>query len=259
MHEPNMARDKTYFISDCHLGAGYITDHRAHETRVVQFLEHIKVNAKALYLLGDILDYWYEYRSVVPRGYVRFMGKLAELADAGVAICWLTGNHDVWLFDYLRDEVGLTVLRCATIVDVDDAKFLVSHGDDVGAQPPTYRFMKWCFTNRVCQWLYASVHPRWTHWIATHWSSNNRTSRSTDEVNREIESSAAQLQHFVARHHNDHPEVSHYVFGHLHLARQCQVDDAEVVFLGDWINQDTYAVFDGRQLTLHTFKPSENE
>lgn len=224
---------------------------------MVRFLDHIKGDATALYLLGDILDYWYEFRSVVPRGHVRFLGKLAELADAGVRITWMTGNHDVWLFDYLRDEVGLTVLRHATTVEVDGKPFFVSHGDDVGYQRPMYRFMKWCFTSRLCQTLYASVHPRWTTQIATGWSTNNRTTRRSEDEEREKVASAGELQRFVEQHHREHPEVEHYVFGHLHLADQIQVDGAQVTFLGDWIRQDTYAVFDGQCLSLHHF-PEDN-
>lgn len=224
---------------------------------MVRFLDHIKGDATALYLLGDILDYWYEFRSVVPRGHVRFLGKLAELADAGVRITWMTGNHDVWLFDYLRDEVGLTVLRHATTVEVDGKPFFVSHGDDVGYQRPMYRFMKWCFTSRLCQTLYASVHPRWTTQIATGWSTNNRTTRRSEDEEREKVASAGELQRFVEQHHREHPEVEHYVFGHLHLADQIEVDGAQVTFLGDWIRQDTYAVFDGQCLSLHHF-PEDN-
>ena len=248
-----MTRNNTYFISDCHLGGGYIADHRAHEARVVRFLDHIKDDAAALYLVGDILDYWYEYRTVVPRGFVRFLGKLAQLADAGVRITWVTGNHDVWLFDYLTNEVGLTVQRQAEVVDVSGTPFFVSHGDDVGHQPLKYRMMKACFTSRLCQWLYASVHPRWTYWIATGWSKNNRITRSPEAEEREKIPAAEELLRYVRQHHGQNPDVKYYVFGHLHLARIDTVDDAQVVFLGDWIKQDTYAVFDGTQLSLHHF------
>ena len=165
---------------------------------MVRFLDRIRDDAAALFLVGDILDYWYEFRSVVPRGHVRFLGKLAQLADAGVRITWITGNHDVWLFDYLRDEVGLTVLRRATVVDVNGHQFFLSHGDDVGYQRPMYRFMKWCFTSRLCQTLYAAVHPRWTTLVATGWSTSNRTTRRPDDEEREKEASAAQLTRFVA-------------------------------------------------------------
>lgn len=252
-----MTRYNTYFISDCHLGGGYIADHRAHEARVIRFLDHIKDDAAALFLVGDILDYWYEYRTVVPRGYVRFLGKLAELADAGVRITWVTGNHDVWLFDYLRDEVGLTVQRQAAIVDVDGTPFLISHGDDVGEHSRKFRLMKWCFTNRVCQRLYASVHPRWTYKLATEWSTSNRTGRRPCDEEHEKVGAAERLLNYVREHHANHPEVKHYVFGHLHLARLDDMEGVQVAFLGDWICQDTYAVFDGKRLTLHHF-PEDN-
>ena len=142
--------NRVYFLSDLHLGANYIADPKAHESRVVRFLESIAHDAKALYLLGDVLDYWYEYRHVVPRGYVRFFGALAQLADAGVEIVWFTGNHDVWLFDYLRDEIGLNVVKKALSVNIMGKNFLLSHGDNVGHQPRMYRFTRWCFYNKVC-------------------------------------------------------------------------------------------------------------
>ena len=109
------------------------------------------------------------------------MGKLAELADSGVSITWVTGNHDVWLFDYLRDQIGLTVLNGHTVVEAQGKRILISHGDDVGVHPVMYRFTRWCFYNKVCQWLYAAIHPRWTHPIATGWSIENRTRRNPEQ------------------------------------------------------------------------------
>ena len=125
-------RDLTYFLSDLHLGAGYIPDHRAHERRVVDFLRSIEPRAKRIYLLGDILDYWWEYRDVVPRGFVRFFGELARLADSGVEITWFKGNHDIWIFDYLPSEIGLEVHDGIMVRDIDGARFLLEHGDGVG-------------------------------------------------------------------------------------------------------------------------------
>ena len=158
-----------------------MTDHLERERRVCRFLDSIKDDAAQLFLLGDILDYWYEYKYVVPRGYIRFLGKLAELADSGVSITWVTGNHDVWLFDYLRDQIGLTVLNGHTVVEAQGKRILISHGDDVGVQPVMYRFTRWCFYNKVCQWLYAAIHPRWTYPIATGWSNENRTRRNPEQ------------------------------------------------------------------------------
>lgn len=146
-------RSTTYFIADLHIGAKYITDPRDHERRVVDFLRSIKDDAKTLYLMGDVLDYWFEYKKVVPRGYIRFFGALAELADAGVEIIWFVGNHDIWLFDYLRDEIGLKVVDGVEIREIDGKRFFLSHGDGVGRIRPGFRIIRSLFRNRFCQWL----------------------------------------------------------------------------------------------------------
>jgi len=252
--------NNVYFISDLHLGAKYLEHPHDNERRVVRFLESIAGDAAALYLLGDVLDYWYEYKCVVPRGHVRFLGALARLADAGVRIYWLTGNHDVWLFDYLRDEVGLTVLKKATVVEESGHHFFISHGDDVTRQPVMYRFMRTCFYSPVCQWLYAAIHPRWTYAIATGWSTNNRTKRDPQAEAQAIEHRAEDLMTFSREHAQQHPEVDAYLYGHLHLARQCTLDGKrQVVFLGDWIRQCTYAVFNGSELRLEHYKDTKVE
>lgn len=245
---------KVYFISDLHLGAHYIADHRAHERRVVDFLDSIAADASELYLLGDILDYWYEYRTVVPRGHVRFFAALARLADSGVRIYWMTGNHDVWLFDYLRDEIGLTVLKGHTIATIMGSRFFLSHGDDVGRRPAVYRFMRWCFYNRVCQVLYAAIHPRWTYQIAAGWSADNRTSRTPQSELAGAEASARCLIEFSEDYNIRGGGIDHFVYGHLHIARQQGLKaGGDVTFLGDWITKCTYAVFDGLQLRLCSF------
>ena len=254
-----MAGKNTYFISDLHLGAKYMTDHLMREKRVCRFLDSIKQDAAELYLLGDILDYWYEYKYVVPRGYIRFLGKLADLADAGVKITWVTGNHDVWLFDYLRDQIGLTVLYGHTEVVTQGKRILIAHGDDVGVQPTMYRFTRWCFYNKVCQWLYASVHPRWTYPIATGWSNENRTSRSPEKLKAISENAATRLMDFSRQYHSEHPDVEAFVYGHLHIAR---VNNEEhkppVIFLGDWISLCTYAVLDAQgHFELKYYKESD--
>lgn len=245
----------TYFISDLHLGATYLHDPRGNEARAVRFLDSIHHNAAALYLLGDVLDYWYEYKTVVPRGFVRFFGALARLADAGVPIYWMTGNHDVWLFDYLRDEVGLTVLKRHTQVQIMGSQFLLSHGDDVGWQRPMYRFMRWCFYNRVCQCLYAAIHPRWTWAVAHGWSTQNRTTRDPAVASLSVERSVQHHLHFINTYVQAHPEVQYFVFGHLHIARDIALDGGRrLMYLGDWISKFTYATFDGHTLQLHQFE-----
>ena len=251
---------QTYFISDCHLGARYIVDPREHERRVVQFLDSIKQDAAALYLLGDVIDYWFEYRTVVPRGYVRFFGKLAELADSGVKITWLTGNHDVWLRDYLRDEIGLEVYHGHTIVEIDGEKVFISHGDDVGRQPLHYRITRNLFYNPVCQWLYAGIHPRWTSQVATGLSNKNRTSRVPSRENKSAEQAYTNLTAFASSHAKEHPEVAHYVFGHLHVARQTKLEGgSDVVVLGDWFKKNTYATLCNGVLTLRKWHDDDKK
>ena len=238
-----MSGKNTYFISDLHLGATYMTDSLMRERRVCRFLDSIKDDAAELYLLGDILDYWYEYKYVVPRGYIRFFGKLAELSDAGVKLTWVTGNHDVWLFDYLRDQLNVTVLNGHTEVVSQGKRLLISHGDDVGVQPPMYRFTRWCFYNKVCQWLYASIHPRWTYPIATKWSSDNRTHRDPETIRLISENAAQRLLDFSREYSAAHPDVDAFVYGHIHLARMNRQEGMPpVVFLGEWISLCTYAV-----------------
>ncbi|MBR6283254.1 MAG: UDP-2,3-diacylglucosamine diphosphatase [Muribaculaceae bacterium] len=246
---------KHYFISDLHLGAAYVADHRAHEQRVTRFLDTVKGDAASLWLLGDVLDYWFEYRKVVPRGHVRFLGKLAELADAGVDIHWFTGNHDVWLRDYLRDEIGLTVHHAATTVTLDGHRLFLAHGDDVGRQPAMYRFTRWCFHNPVCQWLYAAIHPRWTTAVATGWSADNRTRRKPKREHRAQDNAFARLVHFAEAHHSQHNDVDTYIFGHLHMARQQNIDagNAQIICLGDWLHHDTYAFLSDGTITLQAF------
>lgn len=251
-----MPEKKSYFISDLHLGAKYMSDQLQRERRVCRFLDSIKEDAAELYLLGDILDYWYEYKHVVPRGYIRFLGKLAELADAGIKITWVTGNHDVWLFDYLRDQLNLTVLKGHTVVETQGKRILISHGDDVGEQPVMYRFTRWCFYNKVCQWLYASIHPRWTYPIATGWSNENRTNRSPEKLKAISEQAATRLLDFSREYYAAHPDIEAFFYGHLHIARMNTVEGLPpVVFLGDWIKLYSYAVIDAKgQISLQYYK-----
>lgn len=238
-----MAGKNTYFMSDLHLGAKYMSDPLEREHRVCRFLDSIRDDAAELYLLGDILDYWYEYKYVVPRGYIRFLGKLAELSDAGVRLTWVTGNHDVWLFDYLRDQLGMTVLNGHTVVETQGRRILISHGDDVGVQPAMYRFTRWCFYNKVCQWLYAAIHPRWTYPIASGWSNENRTRRDPQQQQAISERAAGHLVDFSREYGHEHPDVDAYVYGHIHIARiHDENGQPPVIFLGEWISLCSYLV-----------------
>ena len=169
-----MSRANTYFLSDFHLGARYFEEPRETERRVVDFLDSIKGDAKEVYLLGDILDYWFEYRYVVPRGFTRFFGKIAELTDLGVKVYWFIGNHDIWIFDYLPNELGVEVIDGEVTKEIDGKVFFLAHGDGVGKQPRSFRMLRSLFRNRFCQKLYSAIHPRWTIPFALSWSNSSR-------------------------------------------------------------------------------------
>lgn len=248
---PFTLRNKTYFISDIHLGANYIADHMAHERRVVSFLRHISADAKRLYLLGDILDYWWEYRTVVPRGFTRFFGALAELADIGVEIVWFKGNHDIWIFDYLPVEIGLKVHDGIMVTELDGKRFLMEHGDGVGDLPWSFRKLRRLFRCRIAQRLYAAIHPRWTIGFAHSWSSHSR--KSGGYVPRE--DAGATLVEFAEKYNAAHaPKVDYFIFGHHHVMLDRRLPDgAEMLILGDWINKFSYAVWDGNELKLMVY------
>lgn len=246
-------RDKTYFISDLHLGASYIDDPRAHEMHVVRFLRSISQDCRRLFLLGDVLDYWWEYRNVVPRGFTRFFGALAELADSGVEITWLKGNHDIWIFDYLPAEIGLTVHDGILMTELDGHRFLLEHGDGVGKLPWSFRKLRGLFRCRTAQRLFAAIHPRWTVGFAHSWSSHSRKQGGYVPSERAGDSLVEFARDFNADPSN--PKVDYFIFGHCHiLLRKPVGNDSEIIILGDWISKFSYAVWNGSELEIKTFE-----
>lgn len=243
---------KTYFLSDLHLGAPYMKDSRERERRIVSFLDKIKADAEAIYLLGDILDYWYEYKYVVPRGYVRFFGKLAELTDSGIKIVWLKGNHDIWIFDYLPNELGIKVADGHIIEEIYGKKFFLSHGDGVGKLKPSFKIIRSLFRNPLCQWLFSGVHPRWTVPFAYNWSAHSR--KGGEMKGLPDEELVKNLREFVKDYHAGHPEIDYYIFGHVHvLSREEMENGCEMIVLGEWIHTFSYAVADSTGLRLHKY------
>lgn len=252
------SRTRTYFLSDVHLGASYIADRRGHEKRLVAFLDSISQDACNLFLLGDILDYWFEYKTVVPRGYVRFFGALARLADSGVRVVWFIGNHDIWLFDYLRDEIGIEIVdtnRGGISQIIDGVHFFLGHGDTFGRQPRSYMFLRGIFHNRFLQKLYSGIHPRWTIPFAHGWSSHSRKGagyfaepKLTARARAAVEVKARQLS-------ADDSLLRYVIIGHHHVALDEPVNDhCRLVILGNWINRSTYAVFENNELELKEFE-----
>lgn len=246
-----------YFLSDLHLGAPYFSDSRAAEKRVVHFLDSIKEEVDALFLVGDILDYWYEYRFVVPRGFVRFFGKLAELADRGVRIVWYIGNHDIWIFDYLPSELGIEVIDGYSIEELDGRKFLITHGDGIGRLKPSFKLLRRLFRSKTCQRLFAGIHPRWTVPFAYNWSRHSR------KVEGPSEEDARRMMENVLTFSNDylkeHPDIDYFIYGHLHLFEDISLTEtSRMIILGEWISRCSYARWDGQTLTLHQLPPKNH-
>lgn len=239
---------RAYFLSDLHLGAPYFPDSRKSEKRVVNFLDSIKDKADVVYLLGDILDYWYEYRTVVPRGFVRFFGKLAELTDRGVRVVWFIGNHDIWIFDYLPSELGVEVVDSALTEHIDGKTFYMTHGDGVGKLKPSFKLMRNLFRNKFAQKLYSGIHPRWTIPFAYSWS---RHSRKTGGSGYDPTTMVDLLRHFSVDYLREHPEINYFVYGHLHVVEDLKLNDSSrMIILGDWISNFSYGIWDGKEFVI---------
>ena len=249
-------RNKTYFISDLHLGASYL-DTRLCEQRIIDWLNTIKHDAKRIILLGDILDYWFEYRHVVPRGYVRFLGKIAELSDSGIEIHWFTGNHDIWIFDYLPAELGIIVHRTHTTLDIDGHRFFLSHGDEVGKRKWSFRFLQSLFRNKVAQWCYSWIHPDLTMILAHKWSSSSRKKNDKKGEERFRGEKNEPLVQFAKEYIKEN-DVEYLIFGHRHILLDLMLTrNNRMVILGDWIKHFSYATFDGNNLVIDIFDTEE--
>lgn len=251
-----MSRANTYFLSDFHLGARYFEEPRETERRVVDFLDSIKGDAKEVYLLGDILDYWFEYRYVVPRGFARFFGKIAELTDLGVKVYWFIGNHDIWIFDYLPNELGVEVIDGEVTKEIDGKVFFLAHGDGVGKQPRSFRMLRSLFRNRFCQKLYSAIHPRWTIPFALSWSNS---SRKGDDEYPEYKGEENEFLEIFANDYLKSHKVDYFVFGHRHIMLDKKLQGgATLVVLGDWLHYCSYAVWDGNNLALKSLQSVQN-
>lgn len=243
-----------YFISDLHLGATYLESPLDYERRVVRWLRSIEGDVTHLYLLGDVLDYWYEYHDVVPRGFVRFLGQLASMADAGVKITWFIGNHDIWIFDYLPRELGIEVIDGERVTEISGKRFFLAHGDALGQLKPGFRFMRWLFRNRVAQCLFSAVHPRWTVPFAHRWSSHSRNFKAEkpqfEGPDREP------FVTFAEDYQTEHPQqpIDYFVLGHRHIMLDYPLEHGgRLIVLGDWIHHFSYARWDGKTMVLECF------
>lgn len=246
-----MPGTKIYFASDFHLGIPDRSTSREREDRVVRWLDFIKSDASEIFLMGDIFDFWFEYDTVIPKGFIRFQGKLAELSDSGVKITFFKGNHDMWMFDYFRHEMNIDIISHELILERAGKKFYLHHGDGLGPNDKMYKVLKTIFRSKICQWLFARLHPNLGIGIAQRWSRNSRAQNPSLEVFEGIE------QEWLYAHSQALLKQEHYdflIFGHRHLPLDLNIGESRYINLGEWLNFNSYAVFDGENLELKYFE-----
>ena len=244
-----MSKTKIYFASDFHLGVPTHAESLEREKKIISWLDEIKEDAKSIYLLGDIFDFWFEYKAVVPKGFVRLLGKLAELSDNGTDIFLIKGNHDLWMYDYLPKEVGVQIIEDKTILSENGKKIFLAHGDGLGSSDFGYKMIKKIFTNKMCQWLFTRLHPNFGLDIAHFWSKRSRiaTNKNSEQF---LGEEKEWLVSYCKEKQKENP-VDYYIFGHRHLPLEIEIDTkAKYINLGDWIHHNSYAVFDGENLIL---------
>jgi UDP-2,3-diacylglucosamine hydrolase len=246
------ANHHIYFASDFHLG---VPDHESsliREKRIVKWLNKISLNATEIYLMGDLFDFWFEHKYTAPKGYVRLLGKLAELSDSGVKIHLFTGNHDMWMFGYLQKELNAEIYHGPIIKEYNGKKFYLAHGDGLGPGEYNYKFIKKIFANRFFQWCYARIHPNLAFGIANYLSARSR------KKNHDLDSKyLGDEKEWLFQYCHELLKKEHYdfmVFGHRHLVLDKSIGASRYINLGDWIKYNTYGYFDGENFTLTEFK-----
>jgi UDP-2,3-diacylglucosamine hydrolase len=246
-------RETIYLASDFHLGIPNEGVSREREFAIVSWLDQIKPTAKEIFLVGDLFDFWFEYKHVVPRGHVRFLGKLAEIVDVGIPVHVFTGNHDMWMFDYLPRELGVTLHRDPVVREFQGKKYYIGHGDGLGPGDYGYKLIKGFFNNRVCQWLFARIHPNFGIGMANFWS---RKSRNAGEARFESPEKEW-LYAYCLEILREQPDMDCFIFGHRHLPLDLSVgEQSRYINLGDWIEFRTYVAIEDGRAELKTFCPS---
>ena len=259
---------KIYFLSDFHLGAPDYASSLQREKILIQFLDSIKHDAAEIFLVGDMFDFWYEYRKVVPKGYTRLLGKLAELSDAGIIMHFFVGNHDMWMRDYFQTELNILVYFKPEEFERNGKKFLIGHGDGLGPGDHGYKRLKKLFRNPVCKWLFGVFPPAMGMGLANYLSRRSRSQTGSSEqifLGEDKEWLIIYCKEELAK-----KKIDFFVFGHRHLAIDYRLStispegrgvggEARYINLGDWITYYTYAVFDGEQLELKSYKGNDEK
>jgi len=242
---------KIYFASDIHLGLPSYEKSLEREKLFVQWLDIVKNDAQEIILLGDIFDFWFEYKRAIPKGFTRFLGKICEITDSGIPVHFFIGNHDMWIFDYLPKETGIILHKQPIIKEYSGKTFYLAHGDGLGPGDYAYKILKRIFACKSSQWLFSRFHPNFGLFIANTWSKHNRYSRET----REFEGENKEWLILYSKKLLETNDFDFMVYGHRHLPGDIKLNEnCRYINLGDWLSHFTYAVFDGTTMELKSFK-----
>ena len=249
-----------YFLSDAHLGSWAIDHRRMQERRLVRFLDSIKDKAAAVYLLGDMFDFWYEYKYVVPKGFTRFLGKISELTDMGVEVHYFTGNHDIWAYEYLEKECGVILHKQPQTVELYGKIFYLAHGDGLGDPNKSFKVIRSIFHSKTCQWLFSGLHPRWGLWFGHTLAKHSRLKHEANGIYPYMGEDKEHLVLYTKKYIQYHSNVDFFIYGHRHIELDLQLTKkSRVLILGDWISQFTYAVWDGQHLFMQQYIEGESQ
>ena len=247
------AGKKIYFASDFHLGVPNHTTSSEREKRVVRWLDSIEHDAAEIFLVGDIFDFWFEYKHAVPKGFVRLQGKIATLTDKGISVHFFTGNHDMWMFGYFPKELGVTVHYAPIERSWNGKQFYIGHGDGLGPGDRSYKFIKKVFAAGWAKWLFARLHPNFGIGLANFFSRKSRA--ATGDTDSKFLGDQNEWLFLYSQDILKQKYYDYFVFGHRHLPLDLDLGNgSRYVNLGEWLNYNTYAVFDGEKLSLETFR-----
>lgn len=245
---------KIYFLSDFHLGAPNRSISLEREKRIVQFLDEIENDAAEIFIVGDLFDFWYEYRKVVPKGYTRILGKLAQLTDSGVFIHFFVGNHDMWMSGYFEEELNIPVFHEPKVFEWNSKKFYIGHGDGLGPGDQGYKFIKKIFRNKFCQWLFGVLPPAIGVGMADYFSRKSRA--ATGQIDEQFLGEEKEWLIIYSKEVLQKRHFDYFIFGHRHLPIDLSLNNnSRYINLGDWIRYCTYAVFDGEAVALKSWLP----
>lgn len=244
---------KIYFASDFHLGVPNNAVSREREQRIVRWLESIENDAAEIFLVGDIFDFWFEYRHAIPKGFVRLQGKIAQLTDKGIPVHFFTGNHDMWMFDYFPQELGVQLYREPIEREWNGKTFYIGHGDGLGPGDRGYKFIKKVFAAKWSQWCFARLHPNFGIGLANYFSRKSRA--ATGDTDSKFLGEENEWLYVYAQEQLHLKHRDFFVFGHRHLPMNLQLNEhSRYINLGEWLNYNTFAVFDGKELMLEKFE-----